>query len=1132
MPCGRLFDKINKMITREAVKTVLRIIYGRAGTGKTARIMDEIKNAVLSGRKDNILLVPEQFSHEAERELCAVCGDSVSLYAEVLSFTGLCRRVSGELGGIAVPYLDKGGRLLCMARAVDGLYSSLKMFSSARHKAELQSILLDAVDELKSACITPEELMRASEDNEGALSDKLYDLSLLLSGFDAVTANGSADPADRLTILAQQIGDSSVSSATHIYVDGFTGLTVQERRVIEALLRKGAELSLILGIDELYGDSEVFEMPRRLAHSLIAYAKENGIGTELIKHGGETRKAPVLGYFDENMFSWRPGRFEGDASALGIFSAADMETECEFAAARAVELVRETGCRYRDIAVAVRGFEDYRLALTAAFAQYGVPLYTAAKTDLMSKPLPALISSAYEITLGGWELDDVLDYIRTGLAGLSDDECDELENYAYTWQLRGSAWTREEDWKLHPDGYGADFSDGTWERLNRVNALRRRVSAPLIAFAESAAAAHTATEQAQALAGLLNSLGLSKRLAEKADRLYETGRAQAAQEYSQLWDICVAALEQSAAILGDAETDAESFGRLFTMMLSRYDVGTIPATLDSVTAGDYDRMRRRNIKHLLVLGMNEARIPKSEEDTGVFSSEERRRLLEDDIDLGGIGDCELWREFSLIYNCLTLPSESLSLCMPLFDSAGEQQRASFIIRRASAITGREAESVKVSELRMNAPAPALFLAANSFRGGGVEATSAAELFKELMPERMDALRRAAELKRGSLSSGAVQKLYGRDIRLSASKIDKFASCRFAYFMQYGLKAKTREPAGFTPPEMGTFMHYILENVAHDVMESGGFAEADDDKLDKLTDKYIAQYVHDKLNDFREKSKRFEYLFRRLTKDVRRVVEDMAAELRCSDFKPLSFELDFGKSDVLPPMKLGDDGDSLVLTGIADRVDGWLHDGKLYIRVVDYKTGTKSFSLEDVWYGMGLQMLLYLFSLEQNGKLLYGEEIVPAGVLYVPAKDVIISRPHDAPDDSIAKEKQEKIRRSGLLLEDRKVLLAMEKTEEPRFIPVTFKEGVPRGDALASAEKLGLLSKHIDKTLREMASELRKGSIAADPFYRNQKENACLNCDYFEACHFSDGENGESLRQLPALKATKVWSMLSGGEENG
>lgn len=316
------------------------------------------------------------------------------------------------------------------------------------------------------------------------------------------------------------------------------------------------------------------------------------------------------------MFAYSSETYPEKVENISISIAPDMSAECEFAAAKAMALVRDGGCRWRDIAVAVRGFDDYRLSLESAFAHYGVPLYTARKADLLSKPLPMLIASAYEIVDGGWEIEDVTDYLRTGLAGIGTDECDELENYVFLWQLRGSAWTRNDDWRLHPEGYGAEFTEQAQETLGRINGLRRRVAAPLMRFAESTKNAETAAGQAEALAQLLEELELSERLSERAERLAESGRAAAAQEYAQLWDITVSALEQCAAILGDAPSDRETFGRLFTLMLSKYDVGTIPAALDRVTAGDFDRMRRRNIKHLIVLGATDSRIPKTDADAG------------------------------------------------------------------------------------------------------------------------------------------------------------------------------------------------------------------------------------------------------------------------------------------------------------------------------------------------------------------------------------------------------------------------------------------------------------------------------------------------------------------------------------
>lgn len=1106
---------------------MLRIIYGEAGTGKSSAIMDEIRRGADSGGR-YILLVPEQYSHEAERELCAVCGDRLSLYAEVLSFTGLARSVSAECGGTAAEYLDKGGRLLCMALAADGLYSRLKVYGAARRKAELQTMLLRAIDEFKSACITSLQLLDASNDCGGELGDKLHDLSLILEAYDSVVANGKADPSDRLGTLAEQIEQSSIGPGTHIYADGFTDFTAQERRVLEAVLLKGAELTVCLSCDRLNGGSEVFALGRITAAALSGFAEDNGIKTEKTLWKGKSTKSRPLSVFAENMFSYGSvdaGECEG---CISITSASDMSAECEFAASEALKLVRG-GCRLRDIAVCANGFDDYRLLLEPAFSRYGVPIYTARKSDMLSKPLPTLISSAYEIILGGWEADDVFEYLRTGFGGLSIDECDELENYVFTWQLHGTAWTRDEPWTLHPDGYGKKPDDASSARLDRINMLRQTVKEPLMHFEKNTKAAATATEQARALAALFDELSLAEKLQSRAGELENDGRDAAAQEYAQLWDITVSALEQCSAILGDTPADAEYFSRLFASMLSKYDIGTIPVSLDCVTAGEPDRMRRRNIKHLIVLGATDERIPGTEADAGVFSADERRRLLELNIDLGGAGDSEIWRAFSTIYNCLTLPSETLSFCYCLSDANGAEQRPAFVVNRAKALFGIETQFFDINRARLGAISPAFELAAQSFNGGDVCAASAAEFFRRHNPEKLHELENAARLSRGSLSRKSVRALYGEKLHLSASKVDRFASCRFAYFMQYALKAKPHEPAEFAPPEFGTFMHRILEQVSRDVADMGGYGEVNDETISSLCDKYVSEYISTELNDFRDKSKRFEYLFRRLINNVRQIVLDLANELRRSDFVPLSFELNFEKTPELPPMEIGEGDDKLVLTGVADRVDGWVHNDKLYIRIVDYKTGHKKFELSDVLYGMNLQMLLYLFSLGENGHLLYGREIVPAGVLYVPARDEFVNGESDLSGDEIEKKRRKDLRRSGLILDDPEVIAAMEHGEKPVYIPVvTKKEYSP----YASAQQLGLLAKSINATLREMAAELHSGSIAADPYYKSQQDNACINCDYFDACRFADGQNGESVKLKRHLTATKVWSVLGGGENNG
>ena len=1104
---------------------MLRLFIGKAGTGKTGAVIEEICRAVEAARAGRILLVPEQYSHEAERELCRRCPDSLSLYGEVLSFTGLARKTDRSQGGGAVPSLDKGGRLLCMALAVKEIGPRLKVYGAAQRRADMQDMLLSALDELKSASISGERLLDVAALCPGELGDKLRDMALVLEAYDAVVSRGRADPADRLSRLAEQIDEGPSLEDVHIYVDGFIDFTRQQQQVLRALMKKGAELTVCLTIDDMEGDSEVYELSRRAARALLRTAEELGVEKELKLFESRGRRAEALRFFADNMFSYGRESFPEPGQAIELYRAQSMSAECELAAAKAIELVRDKGCRWRDIAILVRGFEDYRGSLESVFEHYDVPLYTARRSDLLAKPLAALMDGVFQIYQSHWGVEELTDYLRTGLTGLSRSDCDLLEGYVYRWQLQAPAWERKEKWKQHPCGYGQEYDQESLDELERIDGCRRFIARPLMSYYRAAREADTASAQAMAFSQLLEDLALPQQLELRADKLKQEGREALAAEYRQLWEISTAALEQFEAILGDSSMDMEEFGKLFMLMLSKYDIGTIPVSLDSVSAGDFDRNRKRDLKHLIVLGASDQRLPRAEDSSGPFSEEERERLRALDLELSPGGDSELWREFSLIYNGLSLPGESLIMSCPLIDQEGGEISPAFVFERAKAIFGIEVKRAELSELRQNAPDPALSLAAQGLHDKDPRAVAAAEHIGRSQPERMERLRRSADMARGRLSRLGVERLYGKELRLSASRIEKFANCKFAYFCQYGLKAKPREPASFAPPEIGSFMHYVLENVARDVKERGGFKDVDKALLRSLCDKYIEDFIHTELNDMQEKTQRFSYLFRRLKRDVYKIVEDMAEELSRSDFEPLDFELDMSRMEDIAPLEL-DEG-SLRLTGIADRVDGWYHEGKLYLRVVDYKTGKKKFSLSDVWYGMGLQMLLYLFTLAGQGESRYRAQILPAGVMYIPARNSLVSMSRAPSSDEAEEKRLAEIRRSGLVLDDEALIQAWEHGAEKKYIPVRFRSGKPSQDALASLERLGQLEKHIKKTLSSMAGELKGGSIAADPYYRSQQENACVNCDYFEACHFAEGQAGESSRYMPKLSPQKVWELVEG-----
>ena len=1101
---------------------MLKLILGRAKSGRTAAVMDDIARLVRAGRAGTVLLVPEQYSHEAEAELLRVCGDSLSLYAEVLSFKRLAMRVLSERPSAARPALDAGGRLLCMALAVESVYSRLRVYGTARSQPELQRSLLDAVDAMKSAGIPPDALLDAAQTRAGLLGGKLHDLALVCEAYDAVTARTELDPADRLTLLARELGSTPYASGT-FFLDGFTDFTRQECEVVRSLLRSGADVTVCLTCAGLEDGREIFEPSRRAALLLRRIAEREGVQCSVFvreKRAPETATA----FLEENLFSFSEKKSDA-CGAADVVCAASISDECECAAAHCLELVRETGCRWRDIAVAVRGYEDYRPALENAFARFGVPVYSAGMSNVAAKPLTALITGAFEIIGGGWALEDVCAYIKTGLVGLLPDECLELEDYAYLWTAHGSMWYRGA-WRQHPDGFGAEATEESTQRLAHINALRERVCAPLRQLEERGKSAVTAAQQADALARLWSDIGLAEALALRARRLDELGLSREAAEYAQLWEIAVSALEQCAAVLGDMPMDQARFGRLFGLMLSRYDVGTIPLSLDRVLCGDMDRMRRRHIKHLLVLGCDSSRVPLISQAGGIFSDDDLDELEKLGVSPGGGAEDRLCHEFALIYGTFTLPSDSVYVSWCAMGADGAAQ-PSFAAQRIARMFSLAVKTPDMDDVRSNAAAPALGLASGEARSA--YAMAAREYFEKTgRGGELEELGRRALPSERRLSRAGAGLVYGPRLRLSASRIDKYASCRFSYFMQYGLRARPRKPTGFSPPELGSYMHYILQRTADEISSGEGFEAMTPERAAQLCEKYSDLYVREHLGGFEGRTRRFEYLFRRLESSVRSVVTDMAEELAVSSFRPLDFELDFGDGEQFRPIALGSGEDRLYLTGIADRVDGWMHDGRLYLRVVDYKTGRKKFSLSDAWHGLGLQMLLYLFALGREGGRRYGGAVVPAGVLYVPARDELVRADGDMTDGEIAAEKSRARRRSGLILDDGAVIEAMEPGDEKRFLPPGVLGGRGAAESLASEQGLQMLQRHVERLLREMAADMRAGDIAANPYSRSEQDSACAVCEFAPACRFD--ERRDCRRSLPRLRGEEVWKMLE--EEEG
>ncbi len=1095
---------------------MLTIWIGRAGSGKSARVLETMGRE--RERRSQLLLVPEHTSHEAELDLCRACGPTASRNAEVLTFQSLATRVLSETGGLAEVTLDNGGKLLTMRRCLQELHSNLKVFGRPSQRAAFLHQLTTLADEFYAYQIAPETLYRHVADMEGAMGDKLRDVALIFAAYDARLRNGETDVRSRVQKLRDSLPQSHYLDGKDLYLDGFSFFNKQEESVLALALRRCHSVTVTLLGDR---SGQLFQNAAAQKERLVRMAREAGVECRLA-YLSRQEDSP-LGHLERHCFG-SDAVWEGETDAVALYQAATAYTEVEYVSARIRRLAAQ-GYRYRDIAVASRSMDVYGPLLESVFRRDGIPAYISRRSDILEKPVMTLLLSAVDAVTGGFEYEDMFRYLKTGMTGVTAAECDLLENYVIRWDIRGNMWLRDVPWTLNPDGYGLDMTEERAARLEEINRIREKVRGPLSALADGLKRRPAAQDKARTLYEFAAAAGVPDALREKADALLSAGQVQLAEEYAQLWQIFCDVLDQFVEILGDTELDGEEFARLLRLVLTQYSVGTIPATLDQVKVSEITRNDRHRVRVLFLLGANDHLLPKIEKDGGVLDSDDRQALAQRDIPLSDATFDALDNELQNIYACLAQPTEQLHISWPVTDVTGAELRPSFVVERVRLLFPKLKVQREDGAYRMTLPATALCVA------GENEALRRYFQGQPRYAAALAAMARARRMERGRLSPEAVQSLYGRFIAMSASRIDRVKSCHFGYFMEYGLRARERKKAGFEAPEVGTFLHYLLENVNREVKEQGGYGQVDDEALRHMVKRYVERYAATQIQEYQNKSARFRYLFSRLRETAYTIILNIAREMRQSDFQPVEFELSFGGRDGhLPAITVREGGASLSVSGKVDRVDGWLHDGKLYLRVVDYKTGKKSFDLTDIRYGLGIQMLLYLFTLEREGQAYFGYPIVPCGVLYQPARSVILRQDRNISDEKLKAALESELRRTGLVLGEPEVLRAMEHSalETPCYLPISVKkDGTLSGD-IATAAQLGHLGRYVDRLLHQIAGEIARGNIDADPYARGPQDSACTYCAFASACYFD--ESRDKRRQMHKTDSGEFWAMLE--KENG
>ncbi len=1096
---------------------MLNLLYARAGRD----IRGELLERMGASPARRLLIVPEQFSHESERAMCAALGGGASMSCEVLSFTRLAGRLTDAAGGGAAPMLDAGGRMLLMYAALRRVSDALTTYRAPSRKPAFLTGLLATVDECRSYRVEPETLMAAGEELGGRQGDKLKDLGLIYAAYRALEAGCAADPRSRLDRLAVQLEDTRWGEGMAFYVYGFTDFTPQEERVLSALMAQG-ELTVALVCDTGDDPSGVFRPALRCAKRLARLAKANAVPVREETLDRPLARHPSLAFLEQNLFGPNPETPWAGECAVVRVSAATPRQEAEWCAAEIVRLLREEDYRCRDIAVCARRLDGYGELVESVFARYGVPVFLSAMEDILEKPVLALVTSALAAAGSDYPYEELFRYLKTGLTGITEEERDLLENYALTWDLKGSAWTRQKPWDMHPEGYGREFSPADTAFVAWLDSLRRKVIAPLEKLRKDPD--KTGKGRALALYQLLEDIGLPARLGRRADSLEERGERTAAAQYRQLWDILVGGLEQCALLLGDRLLELEEFSRLFSLVLSQYDVGAIPVSLDAVTVGDAPRMAHKEVKALFLLGADGGAIPDRAVSPGLFSDQDRDALSAMEVELAPRQEDKLRREMTIAYETCCRPTRRLYISYSTGSGEGQKTPCFLWERMGTLFPDAPARDGGGPLARLAAPDAALELAGRD--------PAVAEALGRVpgLAGRVERIQSAAGWRRGRLSRPAVDALFGAEAPMSASRLDLMNSCHFGYFLRFGLDAKPRQRAAFRASDYGTFVHDVLENTLRRAKEEG-IALDNVQAVERLSQAAAERYEREVLSGLEGEPARLRYLFQRMKGAALAVARSVCAELAVSDFTPAAFELGFGPGRDLPPVEV-EQGVRLRLTGLVDRVDQWEHNGKRYLRVVDYKTGRKSFDFADVEDGRGLQMLLYLFALSRAGGRLFGPgETIPAGVLYVPARTPLVDGERGMSDGEIRRARDRLLRRQGLVLDDRPVLDAMERAQggEYRFLPVGTGKG--GGDYLVTSEQMDALDGYITAALRAAAGELAAGNIDADPYWQGADKTPCRWCDYKAACHFEEG-CGDRRRFRRGVKAAEFWDWMDRREEDG
>ncbi|SFF00148.1 DNA helicase/exodeoxyribonuclease V, subunit B [Paenibacillus catalpae] len=1167
----------------------LRFVLGRSGTGKTAYCLDDIR-AKLQGEPDGaplIMLVPEQATFQTEYALLKGSELSGTIRAQALSFRRLAFRVMQETGGTALIPISDNGKHMMLFKIIHRLGKQLELFQNGAEQPGFIERLGELLTEWKRYGIDANLLKEntASIEDTSLLNRKLHDLRLVYDKLEQELSGLYIDSEDYLTQLIAGYASAPAMHGAHLWIDGFHGFTPKEYEALGTLIASSAEVTVALTLDRPYDNDELphelelFHPTAETYGKLSALAAQAGVPvyeTIVLGEQGFSRfkGSPMLAHLEKH-YSGRTPMLLPDKKMLAVqspscgvslHSSANRRAEVEAAARDMVRRAREDGLRWRDMAVMVRNAADYNDYIQTIFDDYEIPYFLDQKNNTVHHPLVEFIRSALETVLHGWHYEAVFRCIKTELlfpidGSMSREMFDRLENYVLAAGVDGWKWLDRSRWQpLMPQSLEdepevvSEPSAKAKREFQAVMAAREAIVPPLRKFEQSLKKASTVKAMCEALYKLLDHSDAADRLERWSREDSAAGRTQRARSHRQLWDGVMQLLDQLVEMVGDEDMPPELFAGMVETGLESLKLAAVPPALDQALIGSMDRTRSGDVKICYVLGANDGVMPMRIQEDGVLTEQERERLAEEGIVMAPGVRRRLLDERFLIYNALTTASHHLWISWAQADEEGKSLLPSEVIRQVKQLfpgipvyqaSGEPTPGMETNEQRSYIEHPQRTLAyliteLRAWRQGEDIASFWWDIYNwyAIRPEWQDKLQLLiASLnfynQEQVLTTITAEQLYGTQLRASVSRMERFVSCPFQHFAIHGLRLRERQMYRLEAPDVGQLFHAALSRLAGGIgqrwgsMPEGQIREAAAKAVDELAPRLQSQILLS--------SGRFQYIARKLKEIVAQAAVILSEHSRRAQFQPVGLEVDFGPDGTLPALVIPlDNGGSMEIIGRIDRVDAADTEDGLLLRVLDYKSSATQLRLEEVAFGLSLQMLTYLDVLVTHASEWLGKPASPAGVLYFHVHNPMLAVSNGISVAEVNARLLKKFKTRGLVTAEAETAKLMDGELESGYseiLPVALKRdgSFYSSSSVVTDEQWDVLRSSVRRTIGKIGSEIGCGKVSIEP-YRLGTKSPCQYCDYKPVCQFDPLFDGNEYMKLSKLSDEEIWHQLSGEEE--